>query len=106
MTDIWDKLCEEFDKALFMQEYLLPKSMKHKWNQVKVEGDKLKEKAEAWDNYLEAIKDTVPHVSLDDYEILEDKLEAAKRWHKAQLGRQVDPTDIKELGEILEVEAR
>lgn len=33
-----------------------------------------------------------------------EKLEAVKKWHKAQLGRQVDSTDIKELGEILEVE--
>lgn len=32
------------------------------------------------------------------------KLEAVKKWHKAQLGRQVDPTDIKELGEILEAD--
>lgn len=37
-----------------------------------------KNKAERWDNYLESIKDTVPHVSLDDYEVLEDKLEAVK----------------------------
>ena len=34
----------------------------------------------------------------------ERKLKAVKNWHKAQLGRQVDPTDIRELGEILEAE--
>ena len=34
-----------------------------------------------------------------------EKLEAVKKWHKAQLGRQVDPTDIKELGEILEAKS-
>ncbi len=37
------------------------------------------EKAEAWDSYLEAIKNTVPHVSLADYEGLEDKLDASKK---------------------------
>ncbi len=35
---------------------------------------------------------------------LKDQIEAVKKWHKAQVGRQVDPTDIKELGEILGVE--
>lgn len=33
---------------------------------------------------------------------LKDQLEAVRKWHEAQVGRQVDPTDIKELGEILE----
>ncbi len=36
--------------------------------------------------------------------IAEGTLEAVKAWHNAQLGRQVDPTDIRELGEILEAE--
>ena len=39
-----------------------------------------KNTAEKWDSYLEAIKDTVPHVSLADYEVLEDKLEAIEDW--------------------------
>ena len=35
---------------------------------------------------------------------LEEKLEAVENWHSAQLGRQVDPTDIRELGKILGAE--
>jgi len=33
---------------------------------------------------------------------LKKRLEAIRKWYEAQVGRQVDPTDIKELGEILE----
>lgn len=44
-----------------------------------------KEKAEKWDNYLEAIKDSIPHVSLADYEILEDKLEALRNAMPQQI---------------------
>jgi len=44
----------------------------------KAEYRSLKEKAERFDNYLESIKDSIPHVSLADYEVLEDKLEAIK----------------------------
>lgn len=45
-----------------------------------VELDELVEKAKKWDSYLEHIKDTIPHVSLDDYEILEDRLEDIKAY--------------------------
>lgn len=44
--------------------------------------DTLMKKADKWDRYLNSIKDSIPHVSLDDYEVLEDKLEAIKKWYE------------------------
>lgn len=50
----WDELCEEFDEALSMQEYVVPKSLMDRWNKVKAEGDKL---GEAIKTYAEALID-------------------------------------------------
>ena len=51
MAETWDELCEEFDEALSMQEYVVPKSLIDRWNKVKAEGDKLR----ALGNHFERI---------------------------------------------------
>jgi len=75
---------------------------------IKTEGDKLKEKAEKWDNYL-VDASRVPESA---YEAL-DKLEAIKKWKYGILLRMplignqghISRSDLDELEKILEAEA-
>lgn len=80
MTDIWDDLCEEFDKSLSMQEYLIPHSLKDKWNKVKAEGDRLKAKAEKFDKLVKIKPSKLLLEQMNEKRACEQKLEAAQNW--------------------------
>jgi len=91
IEDPWDELCEEFEKSLFMVEYLIPNTLKHQWNLVKAEGDKLKKKADVYDSVEFVTKETLEGETLEIYHIddlatahddkrnIERKLEAVKK---------------------------
>ncbi len=66
-----------------------------------------KEKHDAW---LEKVKIIYEKTDKENCDLLykmltaQQKLEAVKKWHYAQLGNEVDPQDIYELSKILEAE--
>jgi len=99
MTDIWD---EKPDPACIrhgITKYYLQGEMDAWLKKLKAHYTLIEEKADAMLRFRKAAED------LGEYAAdLKDKLDAVKVWHEAQLDCQVDSTDIKELGEILEAE--
>jgi len=94
--DIWVEKAEKWlwdscgyapdDSVKELAEWMEKAERYDAWMIDKTDGAIITIRQEKWQECLSALK----------------KLEAVKIWHKAQVGRQVDPTDIKELGEILE----
>lgn len=95
MTDIWD------DKPIYHSSETRAKfnQKKHSWEyQLKIEYDKLKEKAEKWDKYTLDGKNITPEI-IEQIEELEQKLEAVKTWFRE--GLDLKTPDMHKLHEIL-----
>ena len=97
MTE-WEKLCEELTQSLERQEFMISKSTPHKWRQVKAVGDKLKEKADKYDEVeflvIEINGETDDIVHLSTLLKQKQKLEAIRMHIKGFPENQVLPMRV------------